>query len=110
MNNPFFERDTAQMLGEELPTLPILSAGDPAQLQAAFNLSNSLYQIGYVGSDASVEHAVEVFAPMQAAFRELSIELAEGPLAAQEFNRPEDDPLTGRALVLGAAAMYGYWY
>lgn len=107
MNNPFFERETAQMLAQELPTLPILSTGYPAQMQAAFNLSDSLYQVGYVGSEESVEHAVEVFAPMQAAFRDLSIELQDRDFV-QEFNRPEDDPLTGRELVIGAAAIYGF--
>lgn len=107
MNNPFFERETAEVY--ELPSLPFMSAGDAAQLQAAADLSTWLYEIGYVGSDESVERAAAIFEPLQEQFRQFSDGMGVEP-SPYDSNGAELDllPPSQRELLIGTAAIYGW--
>jgi len=107
MENPFFSTETTE--GYELPILPFMSAGDPAQIQGAADLSRWLYEIGYVGSDECVANAAAVFEPFQQAFREFSDERGIEPVPYDSSGAElEAAQPSLRALVIGTAAIYGW--
>lgn len=107
MSNPFFSRETTEAF--EVPSLPFMSMGDPAQMQAAADLSGWLYEVGYVGSDESVDNVVTVFGPFQEAYRQFSDQRGIGSAPYEsngaELDFPQPSP---RELAIGTAAIYGW--
>jgi hypothetical protein len=116
-NNPFLNGEYNRGGGPSqdpdfmMPPFPFMSAGDPANLQAAQNVSGWLRELAETGTENQQADVVSSF--QMSSFPELMADLssvAEPDLRLPTFPEAANPEVgrTNKELLLGAAAIYGW--